>query len=163
MRLFFALWPPHEAARALADWARATAPESGGRATAEEKIHLTLAFLGEAKPEKAIAGARRVRGQAHELPVEKAVYWKQNSIIWAGPKDTPPEMLKLAENLQRQLYLQEFILERRPFAAHVTLVRKAREPRQLPELPRVEWPVNEFLLVRSISGRYEPLERFPIA
>ena len=163
MRLFFALWPPREAARALADWAGEVARESGGRATAEEKIHLTLAFLGEAKPEKAIAGARRVRGQAHELPVQKAVYWKQNSIIWAGPTDTPPEMLRLAENLQMQLYLQEFILERRAFAAHITLVRKAREPRQLPALPRIEWPVNEFLLVRSISGRYEPLERFPIA
>jgi len=70
MRLFFALWPPREAARALADWAGEVARESGGRATAEEKIHLTLAFLGEAKPEKAIAGARRVRGQAHRLAVE---------------------------------------------------------------------------------------------
>ena len=139
------------------------ARESGGRAAAEDKIHLTLAFLGEAKPEKAIAGARRVRGQVHELPVQKAVYWKHNSIIWAGPQDTPPEMLKLAENLQMQLYLQEFILERQPFAAHITLVRKAREPKQLPELPRVEWPVNEFLLVRSNAARYEPLERFPMA
>jgi RNA 2',3'-cyclic 3'-phosphodiesterase len=163
MRLFFAVWPPPATARALADWARAAARDSGGRVTAEEKIHLTLAFLGEAKPEKAIAGARRVRGQVHELALQKAVYWKQNSIIWAGPQDTPPETLKLAENLQRQLYLQEFILERRPFAAHITLVRKAREPGALPELPRVEWPVNEFLLVRSISGRYEPLERFPMA
>ena len=72
-------------------------------------------------------------------------------------------MLKLAENLQMQLYLQEFILERRAFAADITLVRKAREPGQLPGLPRIEWPVEEFLLVRSISGRYEPLERFPIA
>ena len=163
MRLFFAVWPPPAAARALADWARQAALESGGRATAEEKIHLTLAFLGEAEPEKAIAGARRVRGQAHQLAVQQAAYWKQNGIIWAGPHDTPPEMLRLAENLQMQLYLQEFILERRAFAAHITLVRKAREPRQLPALPRIEWPVNEFLLVRSISGRYEPLERFPIA
>ena len=163
MRLFFAVWPPPATARALADWARAAARESGGRATAEEKIHLTLTFLGEAKPEKAIAGARRVRGQVHQLPVQQAAYWKHNGIIWAGPHDTPPEMLKLAEDLQMQLFLQEFILERRPFAAHITLVRKAREPRQLPGLPRIEWPVGEFLLVRSIAGRYEPLERFPIA
>jgi 2'-5' RNA ligase len=163
MRLFFAVWPPPETAQALASWAREAARESGGRATAEEKIHLTLAFLGEAKPEKAIVGARRVRAQLHQLALQKAVYWKQNSIIWAGPQDTPPEMLKLAEDLQSQLYLQEFILERRPFAAHVTLVRKAREPTQLPELPRVAWPVNEFLLVRSNGPRYQPLERFPMA
>jgi 2'-5' RNA ligase len=163
MRLFFAVWPPPPTARALADWAREVARESGGRTTAEEKIHLTLAFLGEAKPEKAIAGARRVRGQVHQLAVQQAAYWKRNRIIWAGPHDTPPELLKLAEGLQMQLYLQEFILERREFAAHITLVRKAREPGQLPGLPRIEWPVEEFLLVRSISGRYEPLERFPIA
>jgi len=147
----------------LADWARAAARESGGKATAEEKIHLTLAFLGEAKPEKAIAAARRVNASKFTLQLEQAVYWGHNRIVWAGPQDTPPEMLRLAEHLQMQLYLQEFILERRPFAAHITLLRKAREPAQLPELPCVEWPVEEFLLVRSISGRYEPLERFPIA
>jgi len=163
VRLFFALWPPHEVARALADWARAAARESSGKATAEEKIHLTLAFLGEAKPEKAIAAARRVNASKFTLPLEQAVYWGHNKIVWAGPQDAPPEMLRLAEHLQMQLYLQEFILERRPFAAHITLVRKAREPAQLPELPRVEWPVNEFLLVRSSAARYEPLERFPMA
>src|SRR5205823_56051 len=115
------------------------------------------------REQERVAGARRVRGLAHSLPVQQAAYWKHNGIIWAGPHATPPEMLKLAENLQMQLYLQEFILERRAFAAHITLVRKAREPGQLPGLPRIEWPVEEFLLVRSISGRYEPLERFPIA
>jgi len=163
VRLFFAVWPPPAAARALADWAHAAARESGGKATAEEKIHLTLAFLGAAKPQKAIAAARRVNASKFTLKLEQAVYWERNKIVWAGPQGTPPEMLQLAENLQMQLYLQEFILERRPFAAHITLVRKAREPAQLPELPRVEWPVNEFLLVRSSGARYEPLERFPMA
>src|SRR5439155_1466769 len=88
---------------------------------------------------------------------------EQELVAAALHKSADSAELALAENLQMQLYLQEFILERRAFAAHVTLVRKAREPGQLPGLPRIEWPVEEFLLVRSISGRYEPLERFPIA
>jgi len=163
MRLFFAVWPPAATARALAHWARAAARDSGGTATAEEKIHLTLAFLGEAKPDRALAAARRVNARKFSLKLDQAVYWQRNRIVWAGPQQAPPELLKMAETLQRELYREEFILERRAFAAHITLVRKAPAPRQLPELPMLQWPVNEFLLIRSVSGRYEPLERFPIA
>jgi 2'-5' RNA ligase len=47
----------------------------------------------------------------------------------------------------------------------VTLIRKARSAK-LPPLPAVEWPVREFLLVRSaLSSKgptYEPLERFAL-
>jgi 2'-5' RNA ligase len=64
-----------------------------------------------------------------------------------------------------ELYREEFILERRPFAAHVTLIRDARRA-PLPPVPEVAWPVCEFLLVRSsVSSRgatYEPLERFTL-
>ena len=89
MRLFFALWPSPEAARALGEWARAVRRESGGRATRDETIHLTLAFLGEADPEKAIAAARPVRGQAFDLPVDTALYWPRQRIVWAGPREMP--------------------------------------------------------------------------
>jgi 2'-5' RNA ligase len=45
-RLFFALWPSAEEQRALAQAAHKAARYSGGRATPEEKLHLTLVFLG---------------------------------------------------------------------------------------------------------------------
>ena len=60
----------------------------------------------------------------------------------------------------------QFILERRPFAAHVTLLRTARAPKSLPPLPDIEWPVREFVLARStVSARgstYEIAERFAL-
>jgi 2'-5' RNA ligase len=59
------------------------------------------------------------------------------------------------------LYREEFMLERRPFAAHVTLVRKARVA-ELPPLPAVRWPVSDFCLVQSVRATYEPLERFAL-
>jgi 2'-5' RNA ligase len=163
MRIFFAVWPPAETARALAGWAAETRANTGGSASAEEKIHLTLAFLGEADPAKAIAAARRVGGEKHELPIEQARYWRENNIVWAGPRETPAAMKALHASLSLELYREEFILERRPFAAHVTLLRKARAA-ELPPLPAVQWPVTEFVLVRSsVSSKgstYEPLERF---
>ena len=61
-----------------------------------------------------------------------------------------------------------FALEARPFAAHITLVRKASvAPSVIPELPHVSWPVDEFVLVRSRpqagGSRYEITDRFALA
>ena len=166
MRLFFALWPPAETARALAGWARDAQRQSGGKPTSEDRIHLTLAFLGEADPAKAVRAAQRVSGEGHALPIEQARYWRENTIVWAGPRATPPALKTLHENLSLGLYREEFLLERRAFAAHVTLLRKARAA-ELPALPAVKWPVNEFVLVRSsLSSKgssYEVLEHFPLA
>jgi 2'-5' RNA ligase len=163
MRLFFAIWPPGAAAHALADWADLAQRATSGRRTTEGNIHLTLAFLGQADAEKAIAAARRVKGTAHRLPIEEGRYI--NRMVWAAPKQTPPALAALHEKLAMELYREEFILERRPFAAHVTLIRDARRA-PLPPVPEVEWPVREFLLVRSsVSSRgatYEPLERFTL-
>ena len=163
MRLFFAAWPPAESARALEGWARGLQ----GRVVPAEKIHLTLAFLGEASAEKAAAAARRVRGRAHELPIELARHWKHNGIVWAGPREAPPALEALVEALQLELFRAEFILERRAFAAHVTLLRKAPAPPAFPPLPAVGWPVREFVLARSaVSPRgstYEIVERFALA
>ena len=163
MRLFFAAWPPPETAGALAAWARPL----DGRPIPAEKIHLTLAFLGAAQPDRAAAAARRVQGRAHALPIEVAKYWKHNQVVWAGPRETPPDLAALADALHFELYRAEFILERRPFAAHVTLVRKARKPASLPPLPAVDWPIRELALVHSTlssnGSTYETLARFPLS
>jgi 2'-5' RNA ligase len=100
------------------------------------------------------------------LPLEQARHWRESNIVWAGPRETPPALKALFESLSVELYREEFILERRPFAAHITLIRKARAAK-LPPLPALEWPVREFLLVRSsLSSKgstYEPLERFALS
>lgn len=156
MRLFFALWPPREAAEALARWAGGLE----GRATPVEKIHLTLAFLGGVAPAKAIAAAKRVRAAPFELPVDSAKYVRRNEMVWVGPKEMPEGLKALVERLHFELYRAEFILERRPFAAHVTLLRRAPQPKTISPPPRVRWPVREFALVSSDLSTYETLARF---
>ena len=162
MRLFFALWPPRESAQALAGWAAEVQKQSGGRVTATENIHLTLAFLGESDPDKARAAAGAVKGYRHELPIDSAKYVRRNEMVWVGPAAMPEALADLVAQLHGSLKAQAFVLEDRPFAAHVTLIRKARPPKSLPALPRVEWPVNEFVLVRSRTSpkgsTYEPVE-----
>ena len=149
MRLFFALWPPPETAQALARWALALK----GRPTAAEKIHLTLAFLGEADAAAAEAAGRAASAPAFDLPIETAGYWRHNRIVWAGPTETPLLLQNLSNSLKT---------ESRPFAAHVTLLRQAPPPGPLPPLPAVRWPVREFALVKSDYAAYETLVRFPL-
>lgn len=169
MRLFFALWPPAQAARSLHAWAAKAARESGGRVTRAETIHLTLAFLGDVEQSR-IPSLKSIGragfGKAHTLPIEQARWWAHNRIVWVGPNDVPPALAALAAELKSNLSQAGFELEARAFAAHVTLIRKAREPRELPPLPALEWPVSEFALVRSVLSRegssYEPIERFAL-
>ena len=92
MRLFFALWPPADTARSLAEWAAEVGKQSGGRTTAVENIHLTLAFLGETEPDKAIAAGRDVKAPHHRLPIDAAQYVKRNEMVWVGPASMPAEL-----------------------------------------------------------------------
>jgi len=155
-RLFFAVWPPVGTAAALADWAREARRECGGRATPRERIHLTLAFLGDADPEMARARGAAIRLPGLSLRIEQARYWAHNRIVWAGPLETPAGLQALARELG----------ETRAFAAHVTLIRKARPPGTLPPPPALEWPVTQFTLVNSVLGPegpdYEVLERYAL-
>jgi len=166
VRLFFALWPPRETAQALGEWAAQVSEQSGGKRTIVENIHLTLAFLGEAEPQAAITAARGVKGQRHELPIDAARYVKKNEMVWVAPATMPPRLAALAAGLHRALRGAGFRLEERPFAAHVTLIRRARMPNSIPPLPPVQWPIEEFLLVRSRTSpkgsTYEPVERFAL-
>jgi 2'-5' RNA ligase len=169
VRLFFALWPPLQAASALHEWAARSSRLCGGRVTRRETIHLTLAFLGEVEEEKlpsVIRAGRGAGGQAHSLPIEQARYWSHNRIIWAGPNEIPAALMELAGHLKRHLEKLGLPLESRAFQAHVTLIRKVREPRELPPLPAIAWPVSEFVLVRSALSRdgssYQTLERFAL-
>jgi 2'-5' RNA ligase len=162
-RYFFAVWPPLETAAALEHWAKAV----DGKRTPAAKIHLTLAFLGAVEPERALAAAGKVSGEAHPLALERARYWRHNKIVWAGPRETPDALRLLVESLHLELFRAEYILERRPFAAHVTLARSAPAPRKLPPLPKVQWPVEEFTLVRSVNSSngsaYEVIGRFALS
>ena len=75
-------------------------------------------------------------------------------------------LARLAADLHAALAAAGFALEPRPFAAHVTLLRKARAPRSLPLLPPLAWPVDAFTLVASSlsagGSRYEQLKAFEL-
>lgn len=170
MRLFFALWPPHQTALALAAWARRVKHDlgAGGVSGPAANLHLTLAFLGEVE-EARLPELRSfpVWGEHHALVLDEVGYWARNSLLWAGARETPRPLVDLAGRLHDLLSAREFRTESRPFAAHVTLLRKAKALEEWPALPgELDWPVEECVLARSVRTRqgpvYEILQRYPL-
>jgi RNA 2',3'-cyclic 3'-phosphodiesterase len=170
LRLFFALWPPLTAAKALHDWAAQAHLKTGGRLTAADTIHLTLAFLGDVPGDRVgtlIDCARRVRGKPFDLRLDEGRWWAHNNIVWAGPRSLPEPLRDLAAQLDSMLKAGGFRTEKREFKAHISLVRRASGGETLPALEPVEWHAEEFVLVRSslaaAGPAYVTLSRFSLA
>ena len=159
-RLFFALWPPREARAPLAALAAKLATECGGRAIVTAKIHLTLAFLGEVDG-LAEARAREVADsipfEPFDLALDRIGSFPKAHVAWAGPSALDPRAGRLARELGEGLADAGFTLERhRPFAAHVTLARRIRQPCAEAPIAPIVWTCASFALVESDlrTGRY---------
>jgi 2'-5' RNA ligase len=167
VRLFFAIVPAEDALRELARAAADIAAGTGGRAMAGDKIHLTLAFLGEIAEDRvpdARAAASAVRARPFTLVLDRLGSFRRAGVAWAGASMPDPELLRLQGTLAVHLEARGFALEVRPFAPHVTLARKVERPLAARELEAVGWRVTDFTLVRSNleTGKYETLERYPL-
>ncbi len=162
MRLFFALWPDDAVRARLERWSRELHALCGGRPTRAENLHVTLAFLGSVE-EARVAEVERAAGEialrAVSLVLDQPGYWKHNRIAWAGASVVPPELEALVSELRGALAKSQIRFDAKSFVSHVTLLRDAREPAPMPALAPVEWRLDGFALVQSVSlsqgSRYE--------
>ena len=163
-RLFFALWPPAELSRELYRLAGNVLRGDAGRRVMPEHIHLTLAFLGSVDAsfrECAEQAAVAIRAESFMLMLEQMGYWPKSGILWVGPNQTPQPLLHLVQDLNAGLAGCGHEAEKRPYAAHLTLARKARPHGDIHSIESRAWEINRFHLVQSHTpadgARYEIL------
>lgn len=171
-RVFFALWPDDEATAHLSALAHELTARGGGRVMRPASLHLTLAFVGavaqiQIPRLEEIAGA--VRADSFELSLDRLGFWPQRGILWAGCRQTPAPLRRLAEALAADLRAAGFAIDHRSGAdlvPHVTLARGARGA-SLPRLgTAICWQVDAFALVESqlhSSASYKTLANHPLA
>ena len=166
-RVFFALWPDGATRSALSRATRAAVQASGGRPIAKDRLHLTVAFLGELTA-AGVALARSVppiEVGAFELTLDAIGVWPESRVLWVAPRSLPAPLEELEARLWERLAAQGFEGEDRLYRPHVTLARRAR-PIEADVVP-VLWRVEDLALVESFpDGRsvyYEVLERWPLA
>jgi 2'-5' RNA ligase len=169
-RVFFALWPDLGVQAQLFQHGRELHRLAGGRLTRQESIHLTLVFLGDIGVERVEDVRAAGAGAAFEpftLSIDDAGCWKHNRVAWVAPRATPEPLLALVAGLEAGLQQTGFRFERRPYAPHITVVRKARCGRIGIAIAPVEWRVEDFVLVRSQldseGSRYTVIGRWPVA
>jgi 2'-5' RNA ligase len=168
--MFFALWPEPEVQASLLLLGRELQRGVGGKLTRQASIHLTLAFLGDVdldRMEETRSVGARAAFQPFVFAVDTAGCWGHNGVAWLGPRVVPEPLLSLVGSLKGALQESGFRVDQRPYAAHVTVVRKAWcKPIDLTPAP-VEWRVNDFVLVCSQLGaqgsRYTVVGRWPDA
>ena len=154
MRLFFALWPDPRVRAQLAHWGRELHARCGGRLVPPENLHLTLAFLGnvdEARVAQVEQAAGSVVPRAFSLVLDRPGYWARNRIAWAGAGVVATEWQTLVAQLHSALAGSNIGFDARGEVPHVTLLRDARAPRALPALPPIDWQVDAFVLVQSVT------------
>lgn len=151
-RVFFALWPDAAVREALARHGRALQRELGGKLTPADAVHMTLLFLGNVAENRLPAlqaAPAAVRFAPHAMRIDTAQCWRHNRIAWVGPRETPALLAELVARLEARVAEAGFAFDRRSFAAHVTLLRKAHCRAFDVPMPAVDWRVEDFVLVRS--------------
>ena len=163
-RLFFALWPEAELQQQLAQAAAALLPQAAVRRVRPENLHCTLVFLGSVDPGQRLcveAAAGALALPPFALVFDRFGYFRRPQVAWLGCSHTPPVLLDLAGQLRHGCAACGFPPERRPYEVHLTVARKLRrDPGRAPFLP-IDWRVERFALVESVSTdegvRYRPL------
>ncbi len=166
-RLFFAVWPDAALVRRLDTLAAEVKKQAGGRVQKRENIHLTLRFIGavDAETEQCLVdGAAGITVPKMELKLNSLGFWPRPKVVWIAPSEPPEALMNLAAALEALCVDCGIEAETRPFAPHITLLRKARAVRQMPAFPPLAWPINEFVLALSETlpegARYTVLHRW---
>lgn len=167
-RLFFALWPEDDVRQAITEHFRAM-PQSKlqGSKMRPDNFHITLHFLGnvdDAMAECVHRAALTVQGSSFELTLDQLGHFYKSQVFWLGSHQLPPAMLALHQQLGEALKTCGFEPETRPYAPHVTLMRKLRAPGDIPEVAPIHWPVQSFALIESVNDaegvHYQPRQKY---
>jgi 2'-5' RNA ligase len=179
VRTFVAVVPPPEALAPLVaavDRLRATYAASW---VPPQRLHVTLAFLGEVAEEAAARVAEALRESVADVPPFRLQVLgggafpreRRARVLWAGLDGDLEALNGLVAAVSRSVEREAGVEpERREFVPHVTVAR-LRQPADV--TGAVEslmvagdpWVVGEVVLMRSVLGpapSYEPLARIPL-
>jgi 2'-5' RNA ligase len=167
-RVFFALWPDAAVRQRLHEVGRCLLDELGGQLTHAPSIHMTLLFLGNVEALR-LDALRAAAGSVTLAPFAMAMKtldcWRHNRVAWIGPERAPVALSDGVEALRESMSAAGFAFDRKPFAAHVTLLRNARCAPVDVAFDAIPWQVRDFVLMRSAPtpgvSRYEVISRWP--
>ena len=164
-RLFFALRPDEGVCKKLEGVVAGLRQHTHGRWVARENFHITLAFLGSVAGNRlnCLFDLEPSSEYPFALALENIAYQRRRKLIWIAPRSTPVPLERLVEALKSSLTVGGFLIDARPFRAHLTLGRNvqgecATESCSAP----INWTIHSYCLVESkldsCGARYSTLK-----
>lgn len=136
-----------------------------GRLVPQDRLHLTLAFLGRMdRPgmDTALAAGDMIRERAFCLRVDRLGCFDSPGMNWLAPDKPPAALLDLSSKLYKNTQTDNTRWAYRP---HITITRKA-DGLVTRRVEPITWHVTHFSLIASgTSGRpgvYRELRRWPL-
>ncbi len=151
-RLFFALWPS-ESLRESIDQLNQSIHMDGVRKLKPQNLHLTLLYLGVLAPEiqaNITSQVDRLMNQQFKFELDGLAYWQAPRILCLTVNQQPCAMHQLVDQLVEIVKEFPIYLHDRPYRAHVTLMRKAKQHYDM-QFSSIAWQANSFVLVASES------------
>jgi RNA 2',3'-cyclic 3'-phosphodiesterase len=167
--VFFALWPDVATRGRIAQHSGELVARAGGRAIDTAALHLTLVFIGSVPTQSLAAisaAAASVSAPRFTLSLDRLGAWRHNGIGWLAPSHVPEAARELSERLRAALRERSIQFDAKDFKAHITLVRKLSGQVAATTVSAIDWPVQDFVLMRSRleagGAGYECAGRWPL-
>ena len=169
-RIFFALWPDDTTRKQIvSSFQQLSIDNKQGRVVSFDNLHITLHFIGNVNQQKLDClhrAAQAVKADSFNLELDHYGYFHKPKVLWMGIKQIPEALITLHNTLGASLAECKFEVELRPYAPHMTLMRKLPKPEAFEKSKSIGWQVKEFVLVESISieggVRYEVREHYTL-
>ena len=177
IRTFVAVFPPPEVREALHNAAQNLPTSKDFRLVGQEKVHLTLKFLGdiaENELDKIKQALQPIRERHDPFEVSTSNFGafpsaRKARILWAGLEEGSEQLRTVAENVENLLEPAGFERENRPYVPHLTLgrTRSRRTTLDTSEIspPTLRFTVSGVDLVKSTPGKngviYSTIATYP--
>ncbi len=132
-----------------------------------DNFHITLKFIGQTTPETIdclIKKAGRIKFQPFNISLDCTGVFKRARILWLGSQQKSAALQNLHHAVVEVCETCNIPSQQETFVPHVTIARKFKLPHQAIHFPPIQWSVNHFYLMESVSYaegvRYEPLQKF---
>jgi 2'-5' RNA ligase len=166
-RLFFALWPDDQS-RQKVDEINQQISLPDIRKLIPKNLHITLVFLGNVDDEVATAVQQRaanIISPPVSLSFDSLDFWPRPRVLCLTCQKQAKPVYQLVNALTEMVSEYPVRLDSRPYRAHITLARKAKQRVEMDFSP-VNIKADSFVLVESksteVGVRYTVIGRWPL-
>jgi len=162
-RLFFALVPDKEIINELNLAVNVLKPTGTEKVVANDKLHLTLRYIGSASDQirnAIIQSVNKTTNSSFTLNIDKQAYWNKPKISVLMPNSIPSELTALVEALESICIENGLPKDNRQYKPHITVIRNTNDQRPEMKLKTISWHIRDFVLLNSetINGKLQYTE-----